>query len=284
MSGLDFTAIVADTFSPIIHLFWTVLGVAFGGSLVLIVGFVLFFFFRYRVNPFKVRPFYLALLKIDFMPYDLMRWWLWDFLTRKSRANQFRPFGFSIFVGAQGSGKTISMVEYLRMMKIKYPNCKIVTNFTYSGADKHMESWRDLLTYRNDENGVIFAIDEIHSEYSSANWKDFPESILSEISQQRKQRIKIVATAQVFSRVAKPIREQAFSVICCKTYFGRLTRNVEYDAAEYSTGDTPYQVKKKCRPLWKTMFVQSNALRRSYDTYEKIQRMEKVEFIPRNER
>lgn len=284
MNGLDLGALIADTLSPVINIFWSFVGFVFGGAFVFLIAFILFFFFRYRINPFKVRAFYLALLKIKFRPYDLMRWWLWDYLTRKNRAGQFKKFGFSIFVGRQGAGKTVSMVQYLNDMKLQYPKCKICTNFYYAGADKRMTSWRDLITYRNDTDGVIFAIDEIHSEYSSAKWQDFPESILSEISMQRKQRIKIVATSQVFSRVAKPIREQAFSVICCNTYFGRLTRTLEYDAAEYSTSDTPYQVKRRCRPVSKSWFVQSNALRRCYDTYEKIERMEKIEFIPRNER
>ncbi len=73
-----------------------------------------------------------------------------------------------------------------------------------------MTSWRDFMEIRNGTKGVLFLIDEIHSEYSSKSWKDFPEELLSEISQQRKQRIKIVATSQIYSRVVKQLREQAF--------------------------------------------------------------------------
>ena len=50
----------------------------------------------------------------------------------------------------------------------------------------------------NGNKGVMFAIDKIHSEWPSASWKDFPEVLLSEITQQRKQLIKIVASSQVF--------------------------------------------------------------------------------------
>lgn len=207
-----------------------------------------------------------------------------DFLNRKSKLLEFKEFGFTIFVGRQGSGKTISMIEYLEYMKKKYPKVIIVTNFKYTGATHQFLDWRDLMEIRNGLDGVVFAIDEIHSEYSSASWKDFPESLLSEISMQRKQRIKIVATSQVFSRVAKPIREQCFSVVHCSTYFNRLTKNVEYDAAEYSTSDNPYILKKKVKSIAKKYFVQSNTLRLSYDTYEKIERMKKLDFIPRKER
>lgn len=148
-----------------------------------------------------------------------------------------------------------------------------------------MEGWRDFLNIRNGEDGVIFAIDEIHSEYSSAKWQDFPESILSEISQQRKQRIKIIATAQMFSRVAKPIREQAFSVVICRTYYGRLTMSKEYDAARFAvSGDSAYTIRKGVKPIWKNWFVQSNELRESFDTFEKIERLKKLDFIPRDKR
>lgn len=70
----------------------------------------------------------------------------------------------------------------------------------------------------------------------------------------------------------------------CSTYFNRYTKIVEYDAAEYSTSDTPYMVKKKCKPIRKYSFVQSDDLRDCYDTDEKIERMKKVKFINRSER
>ena len=282
--GLDMAAIVNQLFAPIIAflrsvLVW-VLSVGLGSVIVFLVG----FFVVNRVNPFRLTPNRLEGMRVRFKPYDMMRWLLWDYMTRRERARYFREYGFTLFVGRQGSGKTISMVQYLNEQKERYPRCQIVTNFGYEQADRRMESWRDLLEIRNGTDGVIFAIDEIHSEYSSASWKDFPESLLSEISQQRKQRIKIVSTSQAFSRVVKPIREQAFSVIACDTYLGRWTFNKEYDAAEYSTSDTPYQVKKKVKPIRRSSFVQSNYLRSCYDTFEKIKRMEKIEFLSRGER
>lgn len=282
--NIDFEAVAWQMFGPVLTLIRQVAYTAVAAVLIGIVLFVVLFFARYRINPFWVTGFELERLRIRFKPYDLFRWLYWDFLTRKQRAHDFTPYGFTIFVGRQGSGKTISMIQYLNDMRKKYPNCLILTNFQYVHATRRMTDWRDLLEVRNGTDGVIFAIDEIHSEYNSSNWSDFPESLLSEISQQRKQRVKIVATAQVFSRIAKPIREQAFSVVCCRTYFYRFTRNVEYDAAEYVTGETPYQVRKKCKPLSKKSFVQSNALRYCFDTYEKIERMKHIEFLPRAER
>ena len=40
--------------------------------------------------------------------------------------------------------------------------------------------------FKNGTDGVIFAIDEIQNEFSCANSKDFPETLLSQVTQQRK--------------------------------------------------------------------------------------------------
>lgn len=281
---IDMAAIMQRVFSPVVDMFFSFIYGVLSVALFFLFLFVLVFVLRYKMYPPNIKADRLEKLSISFLPYDLFRWLVWDFLTRKQRDQVFSEYGFSIFTGRQGAGKTVSMIRYLDLMRKKYPNVKIITNFNYAYADKRMKDWRDFMEMRNGEDGVIFAIDEIHSEYSAASWKDFPEALLSEISMQRKQRVKIVATSQVFCRVAKPIREQAFSVMVCRTYFGRLTFFKEYDAAEYSTSDTPYKVKKSVKPIWKSVFVQSNALRRSFDTYEKIERMKKLDFIPRGER
>lgn len=71
------------------------------------------------------------------------------------------------------------------------------TNFAYKYQNAPLESLNDLLKYRNDDDGVIFAIDEIQNEFSSATSKDFPETLLSEITMQRKHKITILSSSQV---------------------------------------------------------------------------------------
>lgn len=245
---------------------------------------LLIFFVIYRVTPFSSIDRYKSLV-IKNKWYDLLRWVIVDQKLFKINGRRFPEFGFTIFSGRQGDGKTVSIVEYLERMHEKYPKAIIVTNFKYAHANRMMTDWRDLLDISNGDDGVIFAIDEIHSEYSSSAWKDFPESILSEISQQRKQAVKIIASSQVFTRVVKPIREQTFTVILCKTYFKRFTVCREYDATEFSyAAESAYTVKPKIKPISKYSFVQTDALRSCYDTYEKISRMKQIQFIPRAER
>lgn len=285
MADFNMFEISQQIFGPVISWLLSLFAGLAGLCLLGIFAFFAVFILRYRIYGEYLTAGRLENLEIKFKPYDFLRWKLWDFLTQERRKGVFNQYGFSIFVGRQGSGKTISMVGYLDMIRKRFPDAVIVTNFRYDGADHRMQSWRDFFEIRNGEKGVVFAIDEIHTEYSSEDYRQFPEAILSQISQQRKQKVKIIASSQVFNRVVKQIREQAFSVMVCKTFAGRLTWFKEYDAAEYSvTSDSPHQVKKKCKPLRTYCFVQSNRLRESYDTFEVIERLKGREFIPRDQR
>lgn len=194
---------------------------------------------------------------------------------------KFDLYGVTVFVGRQGEGKTISMVDYLDRMSKKFPECLIITNFDYANRDKRMESWDDIFNIRNGEEGVIFAIDELQNEYDSTKWKDFPEGLLSEITMQRKQRIKIVATSQIFGRMVKQLREQTFEVVECRTFFNRWTVNKCYDAWEYENCDGDREKIRKLFKRWKWSFIQTDELRERYDTYEKIQKIAKEGFIER---
>lgn len=282
---MDIGAVIHKMTSPFLSVFFDLLKTVLLVPALLLIVLLVIFFIRYKINPLRLNAQDLKKLEIEWKYFDLFRWLLIDFLERDLHRGEFSEYGFTFFVGRQGAGKTISMVRYLDVMKERYPHCLIVTNFSYRQSDYIMTDWRDLLTIRNGTDGMIFAIDEIHSEYDSSKWNDVPEYLLSEISQQRKQRIKIIASAQFFTRVAKPLREQAATVVSCSTWLKRLTRNKEYDALEYALIiDNPLVAKKKIRPLRKSSFVQSDFIRNSYDTYEKIERMKNTKFIPRSER
>lgn len=67
----------------------------------------------------------------------------------------FNGYGFWCFCGLGGSGKTLSMVNQLINIKIKFPKVKILTNFTFELADSKIDTWRDLLETTN------FSIEEI---------------------------------------------------------------------------------------------------------------------------
>lgn len=196
---------------------------------------------------------------------------------RKKNPYYFRPDGLIVFCGPQGSGKTLSAVNYVYNLAKIYPRCKIVTNieltdfpfdnervFLFEGAD-------DLKKYSNGQYGVIFLIDEVQLYFNSLGSKNIDISVMAQISQQRKQRKHIVCTSQVFGRMAKPLREQFDVVIFCeKKFFGFMQKNSLIDRnsinSQESTGTNIVgDVKKVYR-----YFKNPSSFNR-YDTYKVIE-------------
>lgn len=188
----------------------------------------------------------------------------------------FKPDGLTIFVGPQGSGKTLSAVKYVINLKKVFPDSIIVTNIDLRefpiDNEKvfYFENALDLKKYSNDKLGVIFLIDEIQLYFNSLASKNIDPEVMVQISQQRKQRKHIVATSQVFGRMAKPLREQFSSVILCKNYFGLLQKNSLLDRdsldGEESTGtNISGKVVKK---FW---WLHNPSDYGSYDTYKVIE-------------
>jgi len=282
LATIDYGVIFRLILQPIFNRVYQLLFILLAAFL----AFLFYAFIKYRINPFRMTIEKMRRQRIRFKLFSFLRWAVVDNADAKKNGLEFGEYGFTIFCGRQGAGKTVSMVEYLIRMRRKYPDCIIVTNFSFKYANQQMTDWKDFFEIRNGTDGVIFALDEIHSEYSNASWKDFPEALLSEISQQRKQRIKIVATSQQYSRVAKQIREQCLSVVQCSTILRRWTFCKEYDAFDYDLYVAPNIASRKARfrHFRRWSFVQSPFLRESFDTYEKIERLKKMDFEERGTR
>ena len=197
--------------------------------------------------------------------------------TLDKESSNFNQFGLTVFCGMQGDGKTVSMVEQLNYLKKKYPKSKILTNFGYKGEHEQLTDWLQLLTERNGDEGIIFAIDEIQNEFNVFNARDLSLRILSVVTQQRKQKIKILATSQHFNRVVKQLREQTFEVVDCYTFAGRWTFQKCFNAQEYNAVIDNPDSKQKLRRKWRRNFVQTNKLRDSFDSYAVIESMIKLE-------
>ena len=218
---------------------------------------------------------------------QFIRWKIVDLKTaiynKKHGIVIFRPFGVKMFCGDQGDGKTIGMVWYLERLRKKYPDAHIYTNFNYEHQTGALNSLNDLLVYRNGQKGVVFAIDEIQNEFSSAASKDFPESLLTEVTMQRKQKMTILCSSQVFTRVAKPLREQCYETIDCRTFFDRWTRLRSYKSSDYNRyiDSNNFDNKRKIPKLWKRSFIQTDSLRGLYDTYQKVERLSRQGFVPK---
>lgn len=150
---------------------------------------------------------------------------------------------------------------------------KIATNMEYAHQDGRLDHWKQLLGRQNGLYGQVEVIDEIQAWFSSNQSKDFPPEMLAEVSQQRKQRKAIIGTAQVFSRIGKPIREQTSFVHLPFTIFGALTI-VRVSKPQYWS-DEKQTFSKYIKWYY---FVHTDDIRNSFDTYKKIDSYKKVGF------
>lgn len=169
-----------------------------------------------------------------------------------------------------GSGKTIGIVEQLERIKSTYPECLICTNINYTKQDLPLTSWLQLLYLRNGNKGVVFVIDKVQN--NGLDWSKFPETLLQVITMQRKQKIKIFVSSQVYKNVVIQLRRQTFDVVECKTFFGRWTIQRCYDAEEYNSiiDIATTQKRIKMHKKWHYSYIQSNHLRKLYDTNQVV--------------
>lgn len=242
-------------------------------------------------------------------PAQLYEWLRYRLGFLRDNPEYFDPDGLVVFVGGQGSGKTLSAVNYVYKLLDKYPKAKIVTNIRldeypivtfedFKEEYKKIETAKlfieqvpeedrekflyqlylhenrvfefrdndDFQRYSNGDKGVIFLVDEIQLYLNSLASKNINMDVITQISQQRKQRKHIVATSQVFGRMAKPLREQFSCVILCKNFFRcfQFNRLIDRDSmdGDDSTGtNLTGEVKKKF--FW----FHSPKMYKRYDTY-----------------
>lgn len=195
---------------------------------------------------------------------------------KKVHTDYFEPEGILVFCGWQGSGKTISAVNYISQLSYIYPKAIICTNTELNNINPasivvEYDGMRSLTELSNGEYGVIYFIDEIQLEYNSLESKNIPIEVFVEISQQRKQRKHIVGTSQVYERLAKPFREQIRWIVSCQNYLGCIQFNRLIDGQTATEKDGVLYYEKSKPFIW---FHTVN-LYAGYDTFAKMKRYRK---------
>lgn len=192
---------------------------------------------------------------------------------KKEHPTYFNPEGILVFCGSQGSGKTLSAVQYIKKILQDYPKAIFCTNTKIEGIPEttkiiEYEGLESLTSINNEEEGVVYFIDEIHLELNSLESKNVPISYLVELSQARKQRKHIIGTSQVYTRMAKPLREQIKNVVMCKKFLWCFQFNRLID------GENSYEKNGKlCFDTEKVYFwIHNPKLYGSYDTFAKMKR------------
>lgn len=245
--------------------------------LFLVMLFICFIYYIYftKIKKIKrIKPYYGTYHEPSFIKkifFQFPRQLVYDRLTKNPY--DFEKYGIHMICGTQGSGKTITAVYLLKKWQNIYKEVKIYSNSFLNFQNGDLKHWKQLLTRENGTKGVINFIDEIQTWFSSADSKDVPPEVLGEISQQRKQRKAIVGTAQVFGRIAKPLREQTHYVYRPRTFFGCITFVVMSDAHSYDSEKDKF---KKTKGFF--FFVHTKELRNAYDTYQRISKYKSTKF------
>lgn len=207
---------------------------------------------RYRFN---ILDFILDFIKVS----------SYDFKHRDK--NAFKESGIVIYVGSQGSGKTISMMHDVLMLQHKYPMAKIMTNVGFNGSHANLNSPDDLLTFTNGIYGVITPIDELGVLFSARKFKDFPVEMCQVIFENRKSRRLLMGSVQKIHLMDKNLRCQVSTIKSCFTFFGCLSGYIEKIPNFDSDGNI---ISSRFKGI--KFFIQSNDLRNCYDTYEVIRK------------
>lgn len=204
-----------------------------------------------------------------------------NILFARNNPDYFYPAGIWVFCGPQGSGKTLSAVQCLQKMCKEYPKAIVCTNLDINGIENKIIPFTDydqLKTLDNGIEGIIFFLDELHILWNSLESKEIPISEMACFCQMRKNRRVIIGTSQVYSRIAKPIREQLQYAIDCKNYLGLIQVNQILDPSESVEKNGVIEAKHIGTKIW----FHSPKLYRSYDTLFKIEKAQRVQKGKKN--
>ena len=204
-------------------------------------------------------------------PYHTAYLYIKDMMKRDKEA--YPNFGFWLYSGLGGTGKTVAMVEYAHRMKKQYPKLWVVSGIkSLKFADEYITKWEDVITVQNPNGvkyGVLILFDEIQLTMASDKWKNAPDNLLEYVSQQRKFYKHVIASSQVFERVNIKLREQTNYVVEVSNIAKRWIFLKAFHTIDYMVnGELKDNGMKKRQRSWRHNFIATDTIRALYDTYE----------------
>lgn len=195
------------------------------------------------------------------------------------------PVGSRVYKGFQGSGKTLSMVKYALDIHKKFPDAYIFSNIHIKGIDDEHYCYIEndaILKYalevQRGERGVLVLLDEAHLYFNKKSGISL--DVLTCISQQRKDRRRLVFSSQIWEELDISLRKQVKEIVSCNCLFGKFQINTISDGEtlSYDKLRGEYTAKK----IETEIFKHNNALYGSYDTLQKIITNEEYNRTPTN--
>lgn len=181
------------------------------------------------------------------------------------------PTGSRVYKGFQGSGKTLSMVHYAFDIQKQFPRCLVFSNIIIKGLNNFYlirddKNLIQALSVQNGVNGVLILLDEAHLFFNKKNGISL--DVLTAISQQRKDRRRLVFSSQIWEELDVSLRKQVKEVVSCRCIFSRIQINTISDGETigYDKLHSEWTAKK----LYTEIFKHNKELYGCYDTYQKI--------------
>ena len=205
-------------------------------------------------------------------PFNIVKSVAYDLAFMRNNPAFFAPDGIYLFTGEQGSGKSLSMAKCALSLVHEFPAAIVCSNMDIKGIEtvpfKHYEQ---LVEMENGTAGIIFVIDELQVLWNCHESKDIPIEEIGAFSQNRKSRRVILGTSQVYSQVAKSIRQQLKYVIMCHNFMKYIQVNTIVNPhAEGCKGEQDGELDGAI--IKRQIFFHSPADYQCYDTYAKIER------------
>lgn len=180
------------------------------------------------------------------------------------------PTGTRVYTGFQGSGKTLSMVNYAFLIKKFFPKCVIFSNVKLVGIKyfpiSESSDLKVAMSFKNGSKGVLILLDEAHLYFGKKD--GIPLDVLTCISQQRKDKRRLVFSSQIWEELDISLRKQVKEVVTCKNLFGflQINRIADGETLHYDKLQGSYVADKK----YTEIFKHNCEYYARYDTFQKI--------------
>lgn len=199
---------------------------------------------------------------------DLVK--LWGHVDFKSLGYKENKHGFVTFVGPQGSGKSVSMLN-TALAILKNDASKDIFYTNIDVADERFIKLDEKELRKKLKNGSTrncgFLLDEAHLYFYTAGRN--AQEDLAPFSQLRKRNIIVLGTSQVWFHLDKKIRDQAmYLVVARSTWFGLIFKNTWVRPQDYEITDEGFLEIK--RVSFTTRFFRQSYLFDLYNSYETI--------------
>lgn len=197
----------------------------------------------------------------------------WGTLFKKCDKDKDKfPFGIWFFDGKQGSGKTLSCVFLALKFKEKYEDLRLVSNVVINGWGEDVEYFStptelvQILNGNSNNKHTLVIIDEALSYFAENGGID--PALMSEITQNRKQRRLMFIATQKFKRVNNRIRDFSMRTIKCRSFFSLQYNVVRDDEELIFDKETMDFIGRRVGSF---IFKRNNDLFARYDTFAKTE-------------